>query len=156
MQNNNLKKLPTEIIELSKLKILNVSNNKLKFLPDTMGSLKNLNILDISDNPLTKLPKSLGEAQKLIELKLDNVDLIYPPLFVVQGGAIAIVAYLAQELGVNYAARDAFLDAQLKKLHNNDNERLVETKDNLQVFTLLKKNFNYFIYLFNALFYFVP
>ncbi|CAG5082338.1 Similar to Lrsam1: E3 ubiquitin-protein ligase LRSAM1 (Mus musculus) [Cotesia congregata] len=132
LQNNNLKKLPTEITELSKLKILNVSNNKLKFLPDTMGSLKNLNILDISDNPLTKLPKSLGEAQKLIELKLDNVDLIYPPLFVVQGGAIAIVAYLAQELGVNYATRDAFLDAQLEKLHNNDNERLVETKDNLQ------------------------
>lgn len=134
MQNNNLKKLPTELTELSNLQILNVANNKLKFLPDSIGNLKNLNYLDISDNSVTKLPKSLGEAQKLIEIKLDNVDLIYPPLYIVEGGAIAIVAYLAQESGINYAARDAFLDAQFKKLHNNDNERLFKTSDKLQVY----------------------
>ncbi|XP_057333310.1 E3 ubiquitin-protein ligase LRSAM1-like isoform X1 [Microplitis mediator] len=133
MQNNNLKKLPTELTELSNLQILNVANNKLNFLPESIGNLKNLNILDISDNSVTKLPKSLGEAQKLIEIKLDNVDLIYPPSYIVEGGAIAIVAYLAQESGINYAARDAFLDAQIKKLHNNDNERLFKTSDNLQV-----------------------
>ncbi|XP_063987269.1 E3 ubiquitin-protein ligase LRSAM1-like isoform X2 [Diachasmimorpha longicaudata] len=115
LQNNGLRKLPEELTELPKLIKLNLSNNKLKSLPETMGNLKTLNILDISNNQgIKQLPKSLAFALSLVHVNLEGLTLNYPPDYVTQGGAIAIVAFLAHELGLDGRARDEFLDAEMK------------------------------------------
>ncbi|XP_015125906.1 E3 ubiquitin-protein ligase LRSAM1 isoform X3 [Diachasma alloeum] len=115
LQNNDLRKIPEELTELPNLISLNLSSNKLKSLPETMGNLKTLNILDISKNQAVKeLPKSLALAERLVHVNLEGLTLSYPPDYVTQGGAIAIVAFLALELGLDCSARDQFLDAEMK------------------------------------------
>lgn len=127
---------------MSNLLILNVATNKLKCLPDTMGNLKNLNVLDISYNQtIVELPKSLGQAQQLVDINLDGLSITYPPNYIVEGGAIAIVSFLAQACGTDYKARDEFSDAQLTcRIANTNHGRSVDTKpkdDNIQVQILL-------------------
>ncbi|XP_034946765.1 E3 ubiquitin-protein ligase LRSAM1-like isoform X2 [Chelonus insularis] len=132
VNNNCIKKLPVELAKLPNLQILNVANNKLKYLPETIGNLKNLSILDISRNKsLTKLPQSLGQANKLVDIKTDECNNItYPPKYILQGGAIAIVAFLAQEWGIDNKARDVFLDEQMNQLSDDINKRLTENTRN--------------------------
>ncbi|XP_011313916.1 E3 ubiquitin-protein ligase LRSAM1 isoform X1 [Fopius arisanus] len=141
LQNNGLRKLPEELTELPNLISLNLSNNKLKSLPETMGNLKTLNILDISKNQgITQLPKSLALAERLVHVNLDGLTLSYPPDYVTQGGAIAIIAFLALELGLDSRARDEFLDGQVEmgRLKFDESENCGTKKDDDVQATLTK------------------
>lgn len=104
MQNNSIRKLPNELGDLTNLTILNVSSNKLKQLPDSIGMLERLTVLDISRNKaIQKLPKTLGKAQMLVELNVEGLNILYPPEDVLCGGTIVIVAFLANECGIDYS-----------------------------------------------------
>ncbi|XP_015125892.1 E3 ubiquitin-protein ligase LRSAM1 isoform X1 [Diachasma alloeum] len=144
LQNNDLRKIPEELTELPNLISLNLSSNKLKSLPETMGNLKTLNILDISKNQAVKeLPKSLALAERLVHVNLEGLTLSYPPDYVTQGGAIAIVAFLALELGLDCSARDQFLDAEMKmgrlKFGGSENNGVKRDEDVQATLTKLER-----------------
>ncbi|XP_058799573.1 E3 ubiquitin-protein ligase LRSAM1-like isoform X2 [Phymastichus coffea] len=150
LQENMLQELPNEIVRLKNLSILNLSKNKLKYLPEEMGKLKNLTFLDIGYNKnLQKLPKSLGHAQKITHLGIDELKLSYPPGHIQSGGTIVMVAFLANECGIDYAPEkciseiDAPIDVNLQNvqslMYNNDNEvqeqrqnALLEVEENIK------------------------
>ncbi|CAL7936086.1 unnamed protein product [Xylocopa violacea] len=116
IQDNNIRKLPNEIVHLSKLNILNVAKNNLKQLPETIGKLKQLTTLDISQNKsLHKLPKSLGYTQQLVELNIDGLTLSYPPQDILNGGTIVIVAFLANESGIEYSPEESVSETDLSR-----------------------------------------
>lgn len=92
--------------------ILNISKNNLKLLPEEMGQLQRLVTLDIGHNkPLQKLPKSLGYVQRLTNLSIDGLNLSYPPQDILDGGTIVIVAFLANESGIEYSPEDSVPEA---------------------------------------------
>jgi Leucine-rich repeat (LRR) protein len=63
--------LPSQIGNLKKLKVLNLSNNKFIGVPAEVGQLKNLEVLNLSNNQLTGLPFEIGN---LLNLKLLDVS----------------------------------------------------------------------------------
>lgn len=116
MQDNNIRKLPNEITYLNNLTIFNVSRNNLKQLPDGIGQLQQLNTLDISHNKsLHKLPKSLGYAQQLANLNIDGLNLSYPCQDIIDGGTIVIVAFLANESGIEYSPENSVSETDISK-----------------------------------------
>ncbi|XP_012287383.1 E3 ubiquitin-protein ligase LRSAM1 isoform X2 [Orussus abietinus] len=128
LQENNIKKLPSEIGCLANLSILNVSKNNLKSLPEELGNLCRLTMLDISYNRLLqKLPKSLGRAQRLKQIKLDGLLISYPPADVLIGGTIIIVAFLANECGIDYSP-ESFTSS--RDLGSRDLDTTYRNKDN--------------------------
>ncbi|XP_018045412.1 PREDICTED: E3 ubiquitin-protein ligase LRSAM1-like isoform X3 [Atta colombica] len=121
LQDNNIRKLPNEIVYLNKLIILNVSRNNLKQLPDGIGQLQQLNILDISHNKLLyNLPKSLGYVQQLTSLNIDGLNLSYPPQDILDGGTIVIIAFLANESGVDYSPENSVSEIDISRDMNSD------------------------------------
>lgn len=111
---------------------MNVSKNKLKYLPEAIGELKNLNILDISHNKaLKKLPKSLGQAQQITQLELEGLKLSYPPEDILTGGAIVIVAFLANEFGIEYSPENYTSKTEATKgISSQDSQAPAFDKDN--------------------------
>lgn len=137
LQNNNIRKLPVEILNLTNLSVLNIAQNNLKCLPELMGELRQLIELDISHNKqLTKLPKSLGHAQLLKELQVTGLNLSYPPQDIISGGVIVIIAFLARECGIEYmpenllsetdAACDTTSENRWMSYQNKDNDIQVQ------------------------------
>ncbi|XP_012530931.1 E3 ubiquitin-protein ligase LRSAM1 isoform X2 [Monomorium pharaonis] len=132
LQDNNIRKLPNEIVYLNKLTILNVSRNNMKQLPDDIGQLQQLNTFDISHNKsLHKLPKSLGNAQQLTNLNIDGLNLSYPPQDILEGGAIVIVAFLANESGIEYSPENSVSETDiLKDMTSEDMQTVYHNKNN--------------------------
>ncbi|XP_003704646.1 E3 ubiquitin-protein ligase LRSAM1 isoform X2 [Megachile rotundata] len=131
LQDNNIRKLPNEIVHLSKLNILNVARNNLKQLPEVIGKLKQLTTLDISQNKsLHKLPKSLGYAQQLAQLNIDGLNLSYPPHDILNGGTIVIIAFLANESGIEYSPEESVSEIELSKDTSSDNTLGIYNKNN--------------------------
>ena len=65
--------LPETIVNLTKLKILNLNDNyRLETLPEKIGKLTSLKVLDLSKNRLIELPESIGELVNLEELSLEG------------------------------------------------------------------------------------
>lgn len=133
VQENNIQKLPDEIVNLKQLSILNVSKNKLKCLPEAMGELKNLNILDLSHNKaLKKLPKSLGQAQQITQIQLEGLKLSYPSEDIQSGGTIVIIAFLANECGIEYSPENYISETEtadgffLQKAHAFDKDKEIQ------------------------------
>ncbi|XP_047347971.1 E3 ubiquitin-protein ligase LRSAM1-like isoform X4 [Vespa velutina] len=125
LQENNISKLPNEIAHLNKLIILNISRNNLIQLPEVIGKLQHLITLDISYNkPLQKLPKSLGYLQLITSLNIDGLKLSYPPGDILSGGTIVIIAFLANESGIEYSPEDSVLDNDLSRETSSENETL--------------------------------
>ncbi|XP_012217487.1 E3 ubiquitin-protein ligase LRSAM1-like isoform X3 [Linepithema humile] len=121
LQDNNIRKLPNEIVHLSKLTILNVSRNNLKQLPEGIGQMQQLTNLDISYNKsLQKLPKSLGYAQQLTSLNIDGLNLLYPPQDILDGGTIVIIAFLANESGIEYSPEDSVSETDISRDISSD------------------------------------
>jgi len=108
LQDNNICKLPNEIILLNKLTILNISRNNLKQLPEDIGQLRQLKTFDISHNKsLRRLPKSLGYAQELLNLNMDGLNLLYPPEHISCGTTTMIIAFMANECDIVYSPKDS-------------------------------------------------
>ncbi|XP_043257125.1 E3 ubiquitin-protein ligase LRSAM1-like isoform X1 [Colletes gigas] len=146
LQDNNIRKLPNEIVHLSKLSILNIANNNLKQLPETMGKLKQLTTLNISQNiSLQKLPKSLGYAQQLAQLDINGLNLSYPPQDIVNGGTIVIVAFLANESGIEFSPEESVSKSDLSRdISSEDMQAVYHNKNNdvqaaLQKLTKMKE-----------------
>jgi Leucine-rich repeat (LRR) protein len=57
--------LQSQIGQLKRLKVLDLSNNKFTGVPAEVGQLTNLEILNLSNNSLTGLPNELGNLSKL-------------------------------------------------------------------------------------------
>lgn len=141
LQDNGIRKLPNEIIYLNKLTILNVSRNNLKQLPNGIGQLqKELTTLNISHNKsLQKLPKSLGYAQQLTSLNIDNLNLLYPPQDIIDGGTIVIIAFLANESGIDYSPETSTSDTDISgNISSEDMQTLHHNKSNDVQATLQK------------------
>lgn len=132
MQDNSIRKLPNEIVHLSKLTILNVSRNNLKQLPEGIGQLQQLTNLDISYNKsLQKLPKSLGYAQQLASLNIDGLNLLYPPRDILDGGTIVIIAFLANESGIEYSPEDSVSETDISRdISSDDMQTVYNNKSN--------------------------
>ncbi|XP_014221676.1 E3 ubiquitin-protein ligase LRSAM1-like isoform X1 [Trichogramma pretiosum] len=139
LQDNSLTKLPNDIALLKNLSILNLSNNKLKYLPETIGELSSLTFLDLSHNKgLHELPKSLGRAQLITDLNIDGLKLSYPSESVLSGGTIVIIAFLANECGIDYAPEDFLNKTEVPDiinqhiLHNEEDNDLQATLKKLE------------------------
>jgi Leucine-rich repeat (LRR) protein len=71
--------LPDDIVELPKLKILNIDSNRLKHLPADLGKLRSLQELRAYNNALRELPASLFQLKRLRWLELQCNQLVSPP-----------------------------------------------------------------------------
>ncbi|XP_076822468.1 E3 ubiquitin-protein ligase LRSAM1-like isoform X2 [Clavelina lepadiformis] len=67
LHSNCLKSLKEggKMVDLIRLRILDIHDNHLRSLPGDIGSLSNLQILNIENNHLTELPQSIGQLKKL-------------------------------------------------------------------------------------------
>jgi Leucine-rich repeat (LRR) protein len=66
LSDNSIKSLPSEIGELTKLKILRIENNLLEgSLPGEIRKISGLVELDVSGNNMTGVPAELGQLSKL-------------------------------------------------------------------------------------------
>lgn len=70
LNENNLKELPPEICNLTKLKCLNLNNNYMRVLPQEMNKLSHLQKLGLEGNQLLSLPESIGNLEELEELSV--------------------------------------------------------------------------------------
>ena len=87
ISNNNLSgALPAEIRFLQNLKVLKASNNKMTGVPAEVGQLSKLEILDLSYNQLTGLPYELGNLKNLKILNLSGNDYAEQDLEVIKKG----------------------------------------------------------------------
>ncbi|XP_078605300.1 uncharacterized protein LOC144878523 [Branchiostoma floridae x Branchiostoma japonicum] len=70
VSNNRLSGLPSKLVRLQSLQVLNVSNCSLTILPDSIGEFPSLTRLDISTNNLKVLPNSISHLLTLEHLSL--------------------------------------------------------------------------------------
>jgi len=74
LSNNNIKKIPPEIGELTKLKKLIMTHTDIKILPKEIGNLSNLEVMNFSVSSLIELPKEIEKLKKLKELLLEGSE----------------------------------------------------------------------------------
>jgi len=92
--------------------------------------------LDISYNKsLQKLPKSLGYAQQLTSLNIDGLNFLYPPRDILDGGTIVIIAFLANESGIEYSPEDSVSETDISRDISSDDMQMVynNKSNNVQV-----------------------
>lgn len=71
LSNNNIEKIPTEIITLTKLQFLYLDNNNIANIPDELYQLPNLKKVYIQGNPLTE--KDIATLKD----KLKNIEIVW-------------------------------------------------------------------------------
>src|SRR4028118_895213 len=67
---NKLTEFPNVVLELTNLKILNLSGNRITSIPEAVGQLSNLTELSLSYNRITSIPETVGQLSNLTELNL--------------------------------------------------------------------------------------
>lgn len=70
LQDNRLKSLPEQLLDLKELKLLQLAGNELTALPANIGELEALLMLELSDNALEELPASLVKLERLEGLSM--------------------------------------------------------------------------------------
>lgn len=63
--------LPSSIINLKSLEVLDLSRNNLKTIPKSIWRLKNLKKLNLFFNQIEHIPESISKLPKIKELRLD-------------------------------------------------------------------------------------
>jgi hypothetical protein len=63
---------PSEILEMSELKQVDLSNNRLTEVPAEIKNLKSLRILNLSGNKIYELPSDISRLKFLKEIYLDR------------------------------------------------------------------------------------
>lgn len=76
---NYMNTFPTILCSLPSLEILDISRNKIRRLPSEPGRLLELRVLSISNNRLRKLPTWLPRLRHLRILKLEGNPINWPP-----------------------------------------------------------------------------
>ena len=67
-----------QILQLSKLEILDVSKNSIVAIPEGIKRLTSLKFLAVAKNQITRLPLALGDMPSLTKLKFDDNPLEFP------------------------------------------------------------------------------
>ena len=67
---NKLTEFPDAVLQLTNLKILNLSWNQITSIPEALGQLSNLTKLKLSGNQITSIPEALGQLSNLTRLDL--------------------------------------------------------------------------------------
>ncbi|NEP88726.1 MAG: GTPase [Okeania sp. SIO2C2] len=68
--NEKLTEIPTEVLELEQLEVLNLKFNQLTRIPESISKLTNLIELNLSGNQLKSIPKSISRLTNLTKLYL--------------------------------------------------------------------------------------
>ncbi|MDJ0899368.1 MAG: COR domain-containing protein [Xenococcus sp. MO_188.B8] len=99
-----LTKIPEEVFELKRIKILILYDNEIDELHESIGNLSNLTNLNLQYNQLTNLPESIENLTNLTNLNLHSNLLETPPIEIVNKGISAIKEYYRQlkEEGEDY------------------------------------------------------
>ncbi|MCA9329865.1 leucine-rich repeat domain-containing protein [Candidatus Saccharibacteria bacterium] len=77
---NEFDKLPPEIGQLTELRVLSLDHNKLRGLPDEICNLTNLCSLDCEFNKISSLPKNIGNLVNLKKLNALSNNLTTLPI----------------------------------------------------------------------------
>ena len=68
-----------QVLQLTKLEILDLSKNRITSIPEDIKKLTSLRFLAVSRNRITRLPYALGEMSSLGKLKYDDNPIEFPP-----------------------------------------------------------------------------
>lgn len=79
LSNNLLRKLPSGIGQLQKLRVLDLEENKLDSVPNEIGRLRELQKLILQSNNLTQLPRAIGQLCHLSYLSVGENLLSFIP-----------------------------------------------------------------------------
>ena len=69
-----------QILQLSKLEILDISKNRIASIPEGIKRMTSLKFLAIARNKITRLPLALGDMPSLSKLKFDDNPIVFPPI----------------------------------------------------------------------------
>src|SRR6476661_5385478 len=67
---NKLTEFPDAVLQLTNLKILNVSHNQITSIPEEIGQLSNLTDIYLSNNQIASIPDAIGQLSNLTRLDL--------------------------------------------------------------------------------------
>ncbi|KAH9292315.1 hypothetical protein KI387_042501, partial [Taxus chinensis] len=97
---NELESIPESLCFATSLVKLNVGRNfaDLRSLPRSIGNLEMLEELDISSNQIKVLPDSFAMLKRLRVLCVDETPLEFPPKYIAEKGAQAVVKYMSEEI----------------------------------------------------------
>ena len=68
-----------QVLQLSKLEILDLSKNKIVGVPEDIKKMTSLKFLAVARNRITRLPFALGDMTSLSKLKFDENPIEFPP-----------------------------------------------------------------------------
>ncbi|HEV2611924.1 MAG TPA: leucine-rich repeat domain-containing protein [Noviherbaspirillum sp.] len=115
-----LKELPAELFEMTKLTRLRLGHNQISELPAALGELKELTSLDLSANQISVLPAALGGLEELKALYLSNNKISELPAEVSELKALTSLDLSANQISVFPAVLGGF--NALKALYLRDNQ----------------------------------
>ena len=81
---NKLTELPSEIVDLKKLRSLDMSFNQLVSLPISIQKLNQLEVLHLNNNKLTELPSEIGDLKELRWLEVSGNPLSMDAIHVLE------------------------------------------------------------------------
>jgi len=80
LDNNEIKKFPTDIFKLTNLEYLSISNNYIKHIPTKINELANLILLSLTDNLIQSLPLHIRNLHHINYIQLKNNPIRKIPL----------------------------------------------------------------------------
>lgn len=69
-----------QVLQLSKLEILDLSKNRITTIPEGIKRMTSLKFLAVARNKIARLPLALGDMPSLSKLKFDDNPIVFPPL----------------------------------------------------------------------------
>ncbi|KAJ6417209.1 hypothetical protein OIU84_003006 [Salix udensis] len=94
-----LREIPSDILSLQQLQVLNLSQNSLHSIPEGFKNLSSLTELDLSDNNISALPPELGLLEPSLQaLRLDGNPLRSIRRTILDRGTKAVLKYLMDKL----------------------------------------------------------
>lgn len=79
LHSKQLTHLPSNVLRMTNLRLLDVSNNRLSLLTSKIERFSELEVLDLSRNRIESLPQEIGELTQLRNLNLKNNQLTQVP-----------------------------------------------------------------------------
>jgi internalin A len=87
-ETDKLMEIPSSLLELNNLKILDLSNNEISSIPYSISKLRNLTGFFLRNNKLDELPREILHLRKLTVLDLSNNNYSHLPEFISQLSAL--------------------------------------------------------------------
>jgi len=98
----HISEIPSDLLGLQKLRVLDLSQNSLHLIPDGIKNLTSLTELDLSDNNISTLPAELGLLEPSLQvLKLDGNPLRSIRRAILDRGTKAVLNYLKDKIVEN-------------------------------------------------------